>query len=195
MPCPNCGYQVEVGTPICGNCGQPLGSYSTGTSLASRRSGPGRGLVLLFVVLILGGIIWGATNKIGDFFKSTDIGAITDAFDQFESGPDGFEIDKVPSPYRGVRAVAVALNKGGLRCNQIHVDHADDVVATGSCQVSGTHVQINIYFERTSLDAVENQMKDGAFTFVHDDNWFVFTLNPVARRVHKILGGKLSLTR
>ena len=210
MPCSNCGYQVEAGAPICGNCGHPQSGYSTGTatSIAAGSSRRGCGIAILVIVVVFGGIIWGVAQKVGDFFQSDRIDSITDAIDDLDDlgdrTPGGFELEQAPGPYKGVRALAVALNEGGLTCKQIDVQHADEYVATGSCQVAGngrpgvppqTHVQINIFFARTSLEAVENQMKDGSFTFVHDDNWFVITLDRVAKRVHKILGGNLSLAR
>ncbi|HYI44831.1 MAG TPA: zinc ribbon domain-containing protein [Actinomycetota bacterium] len=210
MPCSNCGYQVEAGSPICGNCGHPQSGYTTGTAQTIAAGGNRRGCLIAIVILfvVLGTAIWGITAKIGDFFQSDQIDTITDAFDDLndlnDGTPGGFELEKAPGPYKGVRALAVALNQGGLRCKKIDVQHADEYVASGSCQVAGngrpgvppqTHVQINIFFARTSLEAVENQMQDGSFTFVHDDNWFVITLEPVAKKVHKILGGDLSLTR
>jgi hypothetical protein len=155
-------------------------------------------IVLLVVVLVVGGIVFSVVSKVAGVFDSEGFEAINDAFDRLDEGvnvPPQPEIAKVPSPYKGVRALAVALNEGGLHCNKIVADHADEYVATGSCQAAGTHVQINIFFEATSLNAVEDQMTTGAFTFVHDANWFVITLDPTARKVHKILGGRLSLAK
>ena len=210
LPCSNCGYQVEQGSPICGNCGEPQSGYQTGTGTTITAAGGNRrgcAIAILIVFVVIGTVIWGITKKVGDFFQSTQIDEITDALDDFESGinsPGGFELEKAEGPYPGIRPLVLALNQGGLRCKEVDVQFADEYVATGSCQVPGrgrpgeppkTHVQINIFFAQTSLDAVKDQMTDGAFTFVHDDNWFVITLDPVAKKIHKILGGQLSLRR
>ena len=193
--CPNCGYAVEIGTPTCGNCGLQIGDYRPPAQqpiAASGRSGATKWLVVLFVFVVLGGIVWRVSGAIGDFVRDSNFN------EAFEAEP--VPVETVESPYKGVREIAVALNEGGLRCKQIKVDNADEYVTTGSCQVPGkriplTHVQINIFFQKLSLDAVEEQMRGHAFTYVHDANWFVITLDPTARKVHKILGGEISFRK
>lgn len=202
--CPKCGYAVEIGSPICGNCGHQIGDYRpiAQAPLASGRSGATRLLIVLFIFVVLGGIVWRVTGAIGDFVRNSSFDEISGAFDEFSGAidPEPVPVETVESPYKGVRALATALNEGGLHCKQIKVDHSDEYVTTGSCQVPGkriplTHVQINMFFQKTSLDAVEDQMQQHAFNVVHDANWFVITLKPTARKVHKILGGSISFAR
>ncbi len=191
-PCPNCGYKLEPGAPICGNCGNPREAYGSQTSLAA--SGTGRGKVFLAVLVLagVGALGWFAIPRVGDIFDGESF-QIDEFTPEVGNGAGG---DSVSSPYEGVRELVAALNDGGLRCTRAKVDSADEYVATGSCQAPGTefartHVQINMYFNRTTLEFAEDIFDERAFTFVHDDNWFVVTQLPTARRVHEILGGRL----
>jgi hypothetical protein len=95
--------------------------------------------------------------------------------------------------YRNVRALVRALNEGGLRCRRVVVDQADAFLTTGSCQAGDTHVQINIYRQEIVLESALEVFREQPFTWVHDDGWFVVTQPPVAREVHRILGGRLRL--
>ena len=149
--------------------------------------------VVAAILVALGALVFAAGGKAVDYFEGLVDTANVPA--QVGDPGAGGGSNQVESPYASVRELAAALNDGGLRCNKVEVDHADNVVATGSCQAPGDpvriHVQINIYFQQPSLEASEEIMSEGAFTFVHEDNWFVITQLPVARRVHDILGGDL----
>ena len=183
----------EPGAPICGNCGQPFGSFRGPVSLAA--GGSGLGKVVMFVVILggLGMLIWFASGRVGDFFENSDF--LGESRERVQGEIIVEEDRGVRSPYKGVRELATALNEGGLRCTQIKVDAANDIVATGSCQAPGsefarTHVQINIYFDRASLEASREIFGERSFTYVHDANWFVITQPEAAREVQKILGGR-----
>lgn len=189
VTCPSCGYASPIGTPLCGNCG-----YALGSPIASGRSGGTGFLVIAVALLGLGGLIWGASGWIGDQFD--DFGTSGSG-----SGEEAVESEQqtIEGPYANVRDVAQALNEGGLPCTQVKVDFSDEIISTGSCQAPGefvrTHVQINIYFNQFALASSIEIMGEGAFTYVHDDNWFVITQPATARKVHRILGGSLSLAK
>lgn len=192
ISCPNCGYEVEAQSPICGNCGQALGEYATQTSLAASGSGRGRLVLAALVIGGLGVLFWWGSGRVGDLFDNFEVSGASNG-GPGAAVPD--DDDSVPSPYRGIRQIAAALNDGGLECTKITVDSADEYVATGSCQAPGefvrTHVQMSIYFNRASLDMATEIFSERVFTYVHDDNWFVLAPLPTARRVHDILGGRL----
>lgn len=200
-PCPKCGFQSEVGSPVCGNCGYELGTQGA-APIASTGTGFAKLAVALLVFVALGALLWTKGGDVVDYFE--DLVAVdTPSFEVPEIDPDikapgngkGAGSDNVESPYKGVRALAAALNKGGLPCTQVKVDSSDSTISTGSCQAPGevvrTHVQINIYFQEPSLQAARDIMRERAFNYVHDANWFVVTQLPTARRVHEILGGRL----
>ena len=197
--CPKCGFQSEVGSPVCGNCGHEFGAQVL-APIASGGTGFAKLAAALLVFLVLGGLVWAKGADVVDYFNDFADGASFDVPD-FEvpniEGPGnaGGGQGRVKSPYNGVRALVAALNKCGLRCTQVQVDHDDSSVSTGSCQAPGdvvrTHVQINIYFSEPSLEAARNIMSKRAFNYVHDANWFVVTQLPTAREVHEILGGRL----
>ena len=196
--CPKCGYQAEPGAPICGNCGQPLGGYATQVSIASGGSGFAKLVMFVFILGGIGFLIWFMSGRIGDFFEDSDF--FDDARNAIEGEVIVEEDRSVPSPYKTVRELAKAINEGGLRCTEIKEDAANEFVATGSCQAPGnefarTHVQINIYFDRNSLEASREIFGERSFTYVHDANWFVITQPKTAREVHKILGGRFSLAK
>ena len=188
--CPSCGWELAYGTPTCGNCGTDLRPYYGGPLAGPTGTRVPSGVIRLLVVAA---IVLGA-----GFFL---VDPIRDAFDDFSESFEGFgdaervepeavEVEVIAG-YRNVRALARALNEGGLRCGRVVVDQSDEFLSTGSCQASGTHVQINIYRQPEILASALEIFKEGPFTWVHDDGWFVITQTPVARRVHDILGGRL----
>src|SRR5688500_348308 len=64
IPCPKCGYQVELGSPICGSCGHAFGNYASGQPVAS----PRRNCCLVFVVavlLLIGGVGYVVVTQVG----------------------------------------------------------------------------------------------------------------------------------
>ncbi|HWL64414.1 MAG TPA: hypothetical protein VNP73_00420 [Actinomycetota bacterium] len=127
----------------------------------------------------------------GELFVAAD-----DPFEGTDGGDTGPPSDpRVKRGYKGVRAIIRDINAGGVRCTARTVDQKDDYTSTGSCQVGGTHVQINVYFFGPSIDSVEKSFKDGPFSFVHDDNWFVITQTPVARQIRGALDGRLFVRR
>ena len=207
--CPYCGFANESGGPVCGNCGRQLqGGQKYATSLADRGTGWVKFAVVAAVLVGIGALLWTQgpklvdsindvvdTDSVADSFNELDdIGAAGDPGGSGGSGDNGSGND-VESPYNSVKELVAALNKGGFDCNQVKTDHADDTIATGSCQAPGEvvriHVQINIYFFKPSLDSARGIMAQGAFNYVHDANWFVVTQLETAKEVHDILGGKL----
>lgn len=165
--------------------------FGAHTSLAA--AGTGRGKILLAVVVLagIGALGWFAIPW-RDFDSETF--RIDDVVRE-EISIEGRGSDSVRSPFKGVRELVAELNNGGLRCTQAKVDSADENLTTGSCQAPGesasTHLQINIYFSVTTLEFAKEIFKERAFTYVHDDNWFVVTQLPEARQVQEILGGRL----
>ena len=187
ITCPSCGYESEVGTPLCGNCGRPFEGSGLTSPVSSGGGGFTRFVVLAFVVAVLGGVGWFVKDRVGDLVEKGSNFTTTNLTDpNFQS---------VDSPYKSVREIVDAINKGGLTCKETKVDYKDEWVTTGSCQVPRgflkTHVQINIFFKKPSLDAAETAMRNGPFTYVHDANWFVATLDSTAKKIHAILGGEL----
>ncbi|MDQ3940245.1 MAG: hypothetical protein M3238_02715 [Actinomycetota bacterium] len=145
-------------------------------------------MIVLLLVGLGGAILVAGAGRISDLVDLLERSAEPIEIE----GPRGVLIEPVsPSGYRGVRPLVADLRRGGLACGSVTVDHADATISTGSCQAAGTHVQINVYFTRASLVAVRRQMRGSPFTFVHDDNWFVITQEATARRVQRILGGRL----
>lgn len=182
---------MAYGTPTCGNCGTDLRPYFGGPlGRPVGTSVPG-GFIRALVIL---GILFGA-----GFFLIDPIREAVEDFEETFTGVDRVEGDAQVieeqgiGGFRNVRALARALNDGGLRCRSIVVDQADEYTTTGSCQAGGTHVQINIYRQPLVLRAARDTFKDGPFTWVHDDGWFVITQPQVAREVHAILGGRLRI--
>lgn len=204
--CPSCGYRVEAGTPVCGNCGYQLSGPALPQTMASRGTGIVKFAAVLLVVAGIAALVLTQSNRVLDLLEGSGAGGSVDV-----TQDDGTDDDRggggnssgggddrtgdVESPYKGVRELAAALNEGGLDCRRVQVDSADDTLATGSCQAPGdavrTHVQINIYFFEPSLKAAEEIMKQRVFTTVHDANWFVTTQLETAREVQQILGGRL----
>ena len=197
---------------MCGNCGRQLqGGYEYSSSLADKGTGWVKFAVIAAVLVGIGALLWTQGPKLVDTINDavgTD-GSIADSIDELDQLDDLDDLDDlggggsgsngsgkdVESPYNSVKELVVALNKGGLDCNQVKTDQADDTIATGSCQAPGEvvriHVQINIYFFKPSLEAARDIMAQRAFTYVHDANWFVVTQLQTAKEVKDILGGKL----
>lgn len=200
VACPSCGHQVKGNVPACGNCGYQLSGPHMPSPMADSGNRRAKFVVAVAVVAGLGALAWAGTGFIGDLIDDASIevpdinipdpGNISGGGGNNNGGNDGVE-----SPYKNVKELVAALNKGGLNCTQTKTDAANETVATGSCQAPGevvrTHVQINIYFSQPSLSSAQNIMKQRAFNYVHDANWFVITQLPTAREVQEILGGKL----
>ena len=199
VACPSCDHQVPGNVPRCGNCGYELGGPHMPSSVADSGDRRARSVVAVAVVAGLGALLWAGSGFIGNLIDDASVSPsevnLPDPEEIFQGGGRG--TDQIESPYKGVRELVGALNKGGLRCREAKVDSADETVASGSCQAPGpsdavrTHVQINIYFSRPSLDIAKDIMSRRVFNYVHDANWFVITQLPTAREVHDILGGKL----
>ena len=208
--CPYCGFANESGGPVCGNCGRQLqGGYEYSGSLADKGTGWVKLAVIAAILVGIGALLWTQGPKLVDSFNElTGTDAVDEALDELNELDDLDDIggggnsagnngsgNDVESPYNSVKELVAALNKGGLDCNRVKTDLADDTIATGSCQAPGEvariHVQINIYFFRPSLESARDIMAQRAFTYVHDANWFVVTQLETAKEVHDILGGKL----
>jgi DNA-directed RNA polymerase subunit RPC12/RpoP len=191
--CPHCGFRVEPGSPVCGNCGRQFEEHAMPATIADSGTRTVKFAVAAAILVALGVLVFTAGGRAIDYFE--DLVDTANVPAQVGDPGAGGSANSLVSPYASVRELAAALKEGGLACNQVTVDHADNVVATGSCQAPGDpvriHVQINIYFQQASLTASEEIFSERAFTFVHDDNWFVITQLPVARKVHEILGGDL----
>ena len=190
--CPSCGWELPYGTPTCGNCGTDLRPYYGGPLAGPTGTRVPSGVIRLLVVAT---IVLGAGFFLVDPIRDA-VDDFTENFEGFGSGvdpaePEVVEEEPVVAGYRNVRALVRALNAGGLRCGRVVVDQSDEFLSTGSCQASGTHVQINIYRQTQVLESAREIFKEGPFTWVHDDGWFVITQTSVARRAHEILGGRL----
>jgi hypothetical protein len=207
--CPHCGFENESGGPVCGNCGRQLsGDQFPTASLAAQGTGVVKFAVIAAIVVGLGALAWSQGPTLIDALEALESSGSSAVEDPGGiggvgggsgnngggSGNKGNE-DVVESPYTSVKELASALSKGGLDCKQVKTDHADDTIATGSCQAPGevvrVHVQINIYFFPPALEAAKQIFSDRVFTYVHDANWFVVTQPETAKKVHDILGGRL----
>ena len=188
---------------MCGNCGRQLAGHGFPTSLADHGAGRVKFALIAIVLVGLGALVWTQGRKAVDYLdglaESSDSFDLEDLGGVGAGGGPGNGGTVTDSPYGSVRELVADLNKGGLDCTRVKVDHADDVIATGSCQAPGdgfrVHVQINIYFFRPSLESAEQIFSDRVFTYVHDANWFVITQPETAREVQKILGGRLTFEK
>src|SRR5688500_4863913 len=114
IACPKCGYQVELGSPICGSCGHAFGDYASGRPIAA----PGRTgclFVGLVVLLIIGGIgyavvrgVSGFVSSIGDTVGDIQEGIQEGIDEQIDEQLPGDDV--VDGPFGSVRALARALN-------------------------------------------------------------------------------------
>lgn len=196
VTCRTCGYTSPHGTPTCGNCAADLRAQPPrGRPLAAPRSGARRLVAVLLLLGVLGGGLSAATEAVGD---------AVDWFDDATGGQDAppgaaapATVEAVVDGFGSVPAVARALRAGGLPCGRVKVDSADDVVATGSCQSRGTHVQINLYFSPETIRFARREIFDAEspFAFAHADNWWVVSQPDVARRAARILGGRAQVPR
>lgn len=192
FPCPQCGYQVPTGTPTCGNCGNDLrrffgddplaGPGSAGSSRAIRR------LVLTAVAIGLFVAYSGQVKlKIESFTESERIPP-----EVIRELPPPGGILETTGGHRSVRAVIRALRRGGLPCTAIRIESLGPPAENGSCQSRGSHVQINVYLSQPSLRMAKQIFREAPFAHVHKDNWWVIAPEPVAERVRRILGGRLT---
>lgn len=221
--CPNCGFELNADAPVCGNCGQDLSSYrrwvpGRGTGF----NGPSPKIILILLALgIAGGTIYAVRDEIGDVVSDARGAFDSEDSDEFEvpdievpdfEAPD-FELPEIPDipdisqpiedgldfepteGFAGVAPIVRSLRSGGMACGQMNIDYEDEYISTGSCQASGTHVQINVYLFPASLDSANQLLKQGPFATVHADNWWIITQNTAAREIHRILGGKLRIPR
>lgn len=215
--CPNCGHQLEVGTPTCGNCGTVLqGGTYVPPPLGASGFNPARVVVIVLALALTVGVVL-ARDEIADLFESAGDAvedATRDITDPGGGGPapngedgdgnggrggsaggrgkdgkggggaDG-EIE-----YRRIPQVVAAIRAGGIPCSGTSVDASNAYVATGSCQSDGNHVQINLYFDPTSIEYAEDFYAEFAFASVHDANWWVSGDEALMRRIHAVLGGR-----
>lgn len=199
--CPKCGHTLEVGTPICGNCGTILqgGSYVP-EPLAAHGIRPGRIIsIALTAALGIGGFL--GRDSIGDFFSETvddvsgveapefpDINIPDVEIPDFDPGdPLG---PRVPGP-RNVGQIVREIRAAGIPCTQMDVQSADEYVATGSCQSNGRHVQINIYFRQVTFDAGRDFFSSNwPFATAQRDNWWISGDTAVVRAIARGLDAK-----
>ena len=206
--CPNCSHQLPVGTPICGNCGTILqGGSAVPAPLAASGIRPGAVIVIVTAIALAGAVFF-ARGAISDAIDSVT-GAVEDAVDSNEIGGPG----QPPIPgggkpgggkpggggnqsalkisYRHVPEVVRDIRAGGIPCSPARVDSSDEYLETGSCQSSGSHVQINLYFTEAGIQFAKDFYDDFAFASVHADNWWVSGDTALMARIQKAIGGKL----
>lgn len=195
--CPKCGHSLEVGTPICGNCGTILqgGSYVP-EPLAARGIRPGAVIsVALTIAVAVAGFL--GRDAIGDAFDSVgDSASRIDVPDieipdidipDFDPGdPLG---PRIPGA-RNVGAVVREVRAAGIPCTNMDVQAADGYVASGSCQSDGRHVQINVYFRQATFDFAEQFYADFAFASAHRDNWWISGDTALMRRIARATGAR-----
>jgi len=208
---------MEAGTPICGNCGQPTSGRTNpfrplaesggslgapGGPLAGGR-GPLAALVKpLVVLLVIGGLGFALFGPAQDAIEK-----VTGIVDDLEGAVDEGMSADVPAPevvvegqepargYAGGREIAADLRKGGIRCRGVAIDASEETVESGSCTVRGSHVQMIVYRTQGTLEFAINELygDDWPFAYVHDQNWFVSTTDPLARKIQRVLGGTYSV--
>ena len=208
FPCSNCGHQLPVGTPICGNCGSIVGGGSgTGVPEPLAASGIRPGAVIAMATFVaLAGALFFARGAISDAIDSVT-GAVEDAADIGSDGDEGGGGsgegggsnggsngggDSGPKiSYRHVPQVVRDIRAGGVSCSDTRVDSSDAYLETGSCQASGSHVQINLYFTGSGIEFAKGFYDDFAFASVHADNWWLSGETSVMARIQKAIGGRL----
>ncbi|MFN2388771.1 MAG: zinc ribbon domain-containing protein [Actinomycetota bacterium] len=198
FPCPSCGYRLAPGTPTCGNCGTQTAAALGAQTIAAPSVGRRLGVRLVFLGLVATGI-YAAAGPIRDVVEGIfdDVSGAVQRLEEEGSDPLPTEVQtqsprrELEGSYRGVRAIADAIDRGGLRCRQVQIDNSDAYTETGSCQASGRHVQINLYFTPATRAGAMSFFEDFAFPSVHAENWWVVSDMETARRVWQILGGRL----
>ncbi|HJR44896.1 MAG TPA: hypothetical protein VJ927_04770 [Actinomycetota bacterium] len=194
--CPQCGHRVPYGTPTCGNCGNDLRPYFRNSPYASPASSASpRAIGLLALLLLVGGGIFLFRAPVDEFID--ELGDRVDEIqDTIPDGGEEVEVTEEFGPrtrgYRHIPALVRDLRAGGLPCRDTVVDTSDKYLETGSCQSNGTHVQINIYLEPSTLEGAEEIFQDWPFDTAHKDNWWVITSRPVAREAARILGARFT---
>lgn len=210
--CPKCGHSLEVGTPICGNCGTILqGGTHVPEPLAASGVRPGVVIAAALVVALGLGVFF-AREQIGDAFD-----AVGDAVESGTQGTDSADPKTIgggggngggdggnggksggnggggsnrPAGPRHVGQVVAEIRAAGIPCTGTRVDSSDEYVETGSCQSNGQHVQINLYFQPQTVAFAEDFYADFAFASVHRDNWWISGDTALMRRIHRALGGR-----
>jgi hypothetical protein len=122
-------------------------------------------------------------------------GAVDDGMPADVPAPEVVLEGGEPAPgYGGVREIAADLRAGGIPCRRVAIDASEETVESGSCTVRGTHVQMIVYRTQGTLDFAITEIygDDWPFAYVHDENWFVSTTDPLARKIRRVLGGTLS---
>ncbi len=205
FPCPKCGHQLPVGTPICGNCGTILqGGTYVPEPLAAHGIRPGP-VIAVALVAALGVAAFLGREQIKDV-----VDAVTDEFETETIREDAPPAD-VPGGNkggnkgggdkggagrpdsegaRGVVQVARELRAAGIPCTQVKVDASDAFVESGSCQSNGQHVQINLYFTPETIEFARDFYADFAFASVHRDNWWISGDTALMRRIAAGLGAR-----
>jgi hypothetical protein len=202
--CPKCGHSLEVGTPICGNCGTILqGGTYVPEPLAARGIRPGRVIAsVLSLALLIGGFL--ARGQIKDALDSaTSIvgdgsGAGVDIDIPDIDIPDidvpDFDIGDGTGPRvegaRNIGQVVREIRGAGIPCSNMDVQSADEYVASGSCQSKGQHVQINIYFRPETMAFAREFYSDWAFATAHRDNWWISGDTALMRSIATGLGAR-----
>lgn len=201
--CPKCGHSLPVGTPICGNCGTILqgGSYVP-EPLAAQGIRPGVVIVFaLAVAIAVAGFLGRAT--IADWVDSAG-DAVEDATSGGGGGGPDVDIPNIDVPdidvgkpggtrvegARNIGQIVREIRAAGIPCSNMDVQAADHYVASGSCQSNGQHVQINIYFQRTTMEFARDFYSDWAFATAHRDNWWISGDTALMRRIATALDAR-----
>lgn len=201
--CPKCGHSLEVGTPICGNCGTILqgGSYVP-EPLAAKGIRPGAVITFALAIAIAAAAFFGR-EAIGDAIDSLGDSGGPDINVPDIDVPD-FDVPEIDVPdfdpgdalgpripgARNIGAVVREIRAAGIPCASMDVQAADDYVASGSCQSNGRHVQINIYFRQATFDFAQQFYADFAFASAHRDNWWISGDTALMRRIARATGAR-----
>lgn len=197
--CPKCGHSLEVGTPICGNCGTILqGGAYVPEPLAARGIRPGAVITFALAVAVVVAGFFGR-EAIGDAFDS-----LSDSVEVPRVDVPDFDVPDIDVPdfdpgdplgprvpgAKNIGAVVREIRAAGIPCTQMDVQAVDDYVASGSCQSQGQHVQINIYFRKATMDFAAEFYGDFAFASAHRDNWWISGDTALMRRIARALDAR-----
>lgn len=202
-PCPTCGQAVDANATVCGYCGHDFTGriVMPSSTSSSGRSGFGglRAFIIIMTLIVTGGtlaIFLMVGSKVGEVID--DIPDFTNPFTQGGDNPGGGQggggsLSDGPGAFKTAKAVAVAMNKNGLKCKNYDLVTTNTALQAGTCFAGAAPLTIQVFYDQLSYDAVVNNYRsNNAIHVAYGTNWTVIAPTPKdAKRVAKALDGKV----
>ncbi|HYN37598.1 MAG TPA: hypothetical protein VEV82_11575, partial [Actinomycetota bacterium] len=165
------------------------------------RSGFGglRAFIIIMTLIVTGGtlaIFLMVGSKVGEVID--DIPDSTNPFTQAGDNPGGGQggggsLSDGPGAFKTAKAVAVAMNKNGLKCKNYDLVTTNTALQAGTCFAGAAPLTIQVFYDQLSYDAVVNNYRsNNAIHVAYGTNWTVIAPTPKdAKRVAKALDGKV----